>query len=66
MENKENIVMRLKLLLKVTRAGSAIEDLILNDKQDMVIIQFDNGNSKKIDIAGDSGIAIIKDVISRL
>lgn len=66
MENKENIVMRLKLLLKVTRAGSTIEDLILNDKQDMVIIQFDNGSSKKIDIAGDSGIAIIKDVISRL
>lgn len=66
MENKEDIVKRLKLLLIVTRAGSNIADLILNDNQDQVAIKFKNGGVRIVDIAGDSGIAIIKDVVNRL
>lgn len=65
-ENKEEIVKRLKLLLMVTRAGSDIEDMVLNEKQDKVTIIFRSGGSRRIDIAGDSGIAIIKDVVNRL
>lgn len=66
MENKQDIVKRLKLLLMATRAGSNIEDLDLNERQDKVTIIFRHGGSRQVDIAGDSGIAIIKDVISRL
>lgn len=66
MENKQDIVKRLKLLLIATRAGSNIEDIVLNEKQDKVTITFIHGGSRQVDIAGDSGIAIIKDVVSRL
>ena len=43
MENKEEIVKRLKLLLIVTRAGSNIADLILSEEQDKVVILFRDG-----------------------
>lgn len=66
MENKRDIVKRLKFLLMVTRAGSNIEDMVLNEKQDEITIIFKQGGSRRINIAGDSGIAIIKDVINRL
>lgn len=38
MENKEDIVKRLKLLLIATRAGSNIADLILTENQSKVIV----------------------------
>ena len=66
MENKEEIIMRLKLLLKATRAGNSIADLILNEGQDTVIILFRHGAVREVNIAVDSGIAIIKDVIKAL
>lgn len=64
MENKEEIVKRLKLLLMATRAGSNIADLILN--QDQVTILFRQGGRREVNIAGDSGYAIIKDVINAI
>lgn len=66
MENKEEIVKRLKLLLMVTRAGSNIADLILNQNQDQVTILFRQGGRREVNIAGDSGYAIIKDVINAI
>lgn len=66
MENKEDIVMRLKLLLKATRAGSDIKDMILSDSQDEVTIMFENKAVIDVNIAADSGIAIIQDVIRAL
>lgn len=66
MENKNDIVKRLKLLLMATRAGSGIENLVLNEAQDTVTIMFKTGSSRKVNIAGDSGIAIIKDVVKAL
>ena len=38
MENKEEIVARLKLLLMATRAGSNIQDLKLNEAKNKVTI----------------------------
>lgn len=65
-ENKEKIVTLLEVLLKYTRAGENIVNLVLNEKQDEVTIIFNNGYCKKADIGGDSGIAIIRDVVSKL
>ena len=65
-ENKESIVARLKLLLTATRAGSDIEDLILNERQDKITILFETGYTREVNIAADSGIAIIQDVIKHL
>lgn len=65
-ENKEKIVLLLKVLLKQTRAGADISVLKLNETQDEVTIIFNSGFCKKVNIAGDSGIAIINDVVKRL
>ena len=66
MENKKDIVRRLKMLLTATRAGSDIADLELNDQQDTVTVTFIHGGSRRVNIAGDSGLAIIRDVIKML
>ncbi len=66
MENKEDIVKRLKILLEATRAGSNIEDLVLNERQDEIAIRFKKGGTRTVNIAGDSGYAIIKDVMKAI
>ena len=63
MENKEEIVARLKLLLMATRAGSNIQDLKLNEAKNKVTIVFKAG---VVDIIGDSGYAIIMDVMKHI
>lgn len=65
-ENKEIIVTRLKQLLNATRAGAAIEELILNERQDKITILFETGCTKEVNIVADSGIAIIQDVVMEL
>ncbi|MCM1258455.1 MAG: hypothetical protein NC307_11455 [Roseburia sp.] len=66
MENKEEIVERLKLLLMATRLGDNVADLILSERQDKVTILFKLGGCREVDIEGDSGYAIIKDVMKML
>lgn len=66
MENKKEIVARLKLLLAATRAGSNIEKLVLSEDERSVTIQFKAGGSRTVNIDADSGIAIICDVIEGL
>ncbi len=59
---KEQFIKSLEEILKLTRVG--LERLELED--DLVIIHYENGYTKKADITADSGIAIIKDVVNRL
>lgn len=73
MEDKREILVRLKLLLKVTRAGSDIADLELEadeygaiDGSEYCVIVFDSGYRKKVDITADSGLSIIEDVLKAL
>ncbi|MCI9080599.1 MAG: hypothetical protein HFH68_17115 [Lachnospiraceae bacterium] len=66
MENKKEIVKRLKELLVVTRAGEDILDLVLDKKQENVTIVYKNGHFKKVNIEAGPGVAIIKDITSRL
>lgn len=56
----------MEILLKQTRAGKDIKDLYLDEKQDEVLIAFENGYSKKVNIEADSGIAVIRDVLKQL
>lgn len=60
-ENKSEIVQKLKELLQSTRAGSSIKDLILDGKEKCVTIVYECG-SKQVNVEGDSGIALIRDV----
>lgn len=64
-ENKSEIVQKLKELLQITRAGSGIRDLILDGRERCVTIVYECG-SKQVDVTGDSGIALIQDVIKRV
>lgn len=66
MENKKDIVARLSLLLKVTRAGCNIEKLELSEDEEYVIIKFLNGGTRRVCVEADSGIALIRDVIKDL
>lgn len=63
MENKEEIVMRLKLLLTATRAGEDIDKMELTEDQHFVVIHWKSGCTRKVNIEADSGIAIIDDVL---
>lgn len=62
MEDKKEIVMLLKHLLQATRAGADIEDMGLIEDEEKILITFNNGYVTEVNIACDSGIAIIMDV----
>lgn len=64
-EEKQIILSRLKNLLQCTRAGSGIKSLLMDESEDYVIILFEGG-TKRVPVMGDSGIALIQDVIKCL
>ena len=65
MENKHIICELLLATLQQTRAGSDIEDLVYDEKGTVTGI-FSSGGKRVILVEGDSGIAMIKDVIRGL
>lgn len=65
-ENKKEIVLRLKLLLNATRAGDDIKKLDLSEEENFVTIIWENGYQKDVCVEADSGIALIRDVVSAL
>lgn len=66
MEDRKEIVMLLKHLFKATRAGADIRQMELGDDGETIRITFNNQCSMDINIACDSGIAIIMDVAKAL
>lgn len=56
---KKQLVKLLELTIKATRAGTNVEKLTLEGNY--VVIHY-TGGTKKVNINGDSGIAIIMDV----
>ena len=67
-ENKPEIVWDLCKLLRKTRHGSDISmmEYIKEESGEYVLITFDGGFQRKINISADSGIAIIKDVLKNI
>ena len=61
-ENKELIVTWPCMLLKHTRAGDDIKDLVYDEEHETVEI-IGYGYRKLVNVACDSGIALIKDVL---
>lgn len=59
------ILSRLENLLQCTRARSGIKSLFMDESEDYVIILF-KGGMKRMPVMGDSGIALIQDVIKCL
>lgn len=65
-ENKREIVIRLGILLKATRAGEDIKVLRLSEDENFVKIVWENGAEKRVCVEADSGIALIRDVVRDL
>lgn len=67
-ENKPEIVWDLCKLLRKTRHGSDISmmEYVKEESGEYVLITFDGGFQRKINISADSGIAIIKDVLKNI
>lgn len=61
--SKKQLVKLLELTIKATRAGAGVKALTLDG--DYVIIHY-TGGTKKVNIACDSGIAIVMDVAKRI
>lgn len=69
MENKFETTYLLLKLLQSTRQFVDLRDLIymIHENNDETIkAVFENGHTKDINVSGDSGIALIKDVIKGL
>ena len=66
MENKQLICDRLLECLYLTRALNDLIDLDYIDEEELVIAHFENGRCTAINVACDSGIAMIRDVINAI
>lgn len=63
-ENKSEIVSQLETLLKLLRNG--VEKLSFDEEKETIKISFEGGGSREVNVAGDSGYALIKDVIAKI
>lgn len=65
MENKQDILDFLLPALQWTRACEDLCSLVYDEEKEVVTATFANG-SRKINVAMDSGIAMIRDVLAHI
>ena len=63
MENKQLICDRLLECLYLTRQLSDLIDLDYIKESEIVVAHFEGGGKKEINVACDSGVAMIKDIV---
>jgi hypothetical protein len=63
MENKQLICDRLLECLYLTRQLYDLIDLDYIKEKELVVAHFEGGGKKEINVAMDSGIAMIKDIV---
>lgn len=66
MENKQDILNKLLPALQATRQFYDLVDLAYLPDEELVRATFANGSKKYANVALDSGIAMIKDVIRQI
>ena len=65
-ENKQEICDSLCVTLQKTRDQRDLLSLTFDENLEIVIAEYADGEKKEISVWGDSGIALIKDVIEEL
>lgn len=65
-ENKQEICDSLCATLQKTRDQKNLESLTFDENLEIVTAKYTDGDEKEIGVWGDSGIALIKDVIEQL
>ena len=66
MEDKNVICIALGMALRTTRMFDDLDYLEYNDDSETVLAKFKNGGMRRIGVEGDSGYAMIKDVVNRI
>lgn len=66
MENKQKILDTLLIPLRETRALSDLYKLEYDSDREVVIATFEKGYTKEANVAMDSGIAMIRDVLAQI
>ena len=66
MESKQMILLHLRDALKWTHGGSYVANLEYLEADEVVVIHFMNGNKKRVNVAMDSGLSLIRDVCAAL
>ena len=66
MENKHFILDRLLGTIQLTRVGKDIVSMDLSPDEEHVVIQYANGVAEFANVAGDSGAAMIRDVMQKI
>ena len=64
-ENKIEICAKLCELLKLTQAGRGIERIWYDEARQCAVI-YRGGYTHSVNVGGDSGIALIKDIIGKV
>ena len=65
-ENKQEICDSLCATLQKTRDQRDLVSLTLDKRQETVTAEYTDGDKKEIGVWGDSGVALIKDIIEKL
>ena len=65
-ENKQEICDSLCATLQKTRDQKNLESLTFDEALETVTAEYADGEKKEISVWGDSGIALIKDIIEQL
>lgn len=65
-ENKQEICNSLCATLQKTRDQKNLESLTFDENLETVTAKYTDGDKKEINVWGDSGIALIKDIIEEL
>lgn len=62
-ENKHMICRMLATLLISTRQYHDLSAIVYDEKEEIVEVRFSNGGSRKVNVAADSGSAMIRDIL---
>ena len=65
-ENKQQILDALLVAIQSTRAGDDVTKLEYNAESETVNVYFNGALGRRINVAMDSGIAMIKDVVNHI
>lgn len=66
MEDKQSICNVLATALRLTRMFEDLDYLEYNDDSETVLAKFKNGGLRVIGVEGDSGYAMIKDIVNHI
>ena len=61
---KRELVQRILLTVRITRAGENIQTMLLSEDEETVTIFYKGGGSRTVSVACDSGIALMRDVLN--